>query len=262
MKKLSHGKIRQVQELLEIKAREYNSTAFIENDPVSIPHGFSRQQDIEIMGFWAAMLAWGQRATIIAKCKQLVEMMDGQPWEFICHHSENDLKPFLKFRHRTFNDIDALYFIAFFRSYYEKHHSLEAAFARHLSAEDETVEKALAGFQHDFFSLPNAPLRTRKHVATPARKSACKRLNMFLRWMVRKDSHGVDFGLWTQIKPGQLVCPLDLHVERVARKLGLLQRKQTDWLAALELNHHLKQFDPEDPVRFDFALFGLGLEKF
>jgi len=252
----------------ELKARldelvaRYNRPLFIEEDPISIPHQFTLPQDIEIMGFWSAMLAWGQRKTIINKSQELIGLMDGAPYEFIRHHRQEDRRRFLQFKHRTFQPTDALYFLEFLQQHYRQHTSLEAAFARHLTLESANVEPALRGFHNYFFHLPNAPQRTRKHVATPARKSTCKRLNMFLRWMVRQDNNGVDFGLWKQIKPRQLLMPLDLHVERVARRWGLLQRKQVDWLAVLELTEALRRFAPEDPVRYDFALFGMGvLEK-
>ncbi len=248
---------------LENRFNTYNQASFIEDDPISIPHQFSKKQDIEIAGFLAATLAWGQRKTIISKCKTLLGMMDNSPHDFVLHHSENDLKPLLNFKHRTFNDLDTLYFIRFFSWFYQLHSSLEEAFTQNYNGDPDTMADLLEGFHDYFFSLPEAPLRTRKHVATPKRKSACKRINMFLRWMVRKDTNGVDFGIWNTIQPYQLVCPCDLHVDRVARKLGLLDRKQTDWLAAMELTHNLRKFDPEDPVKYDFALFGLGImEKF
>jgi len=255
-------KRQEIKNLLDQKVIEYNQPNFIENDPIQIPHSFTKLQDIEIMGFWAAMLAWGQRITIINKCRELIILMDGAPHDFVLNHQDSDLKKMLQFKHRTFNTTDLLYFLAFFKEYYTKHTSLEDAFARFVKPTDLTVENALIGFHNLFFSLEDAPTRTRKHIATPLRKSACKRLNMFLRWMVRKDSVGVDFGLWTKIKPAQLICPLDVHVERVAKKLKILRRKQTDWQAALELNRVLQKFDPQDPVKYDFALFGLGLEKF
>jgi len=251
-----------IAELLEMKSRQYNQPSFIAQDPISIPRQFQKKQDIEIMGFWAAMLAWGQRVTIINKCQELLELMGHAPHDFILNHKESDLKPFERFKHRTFNSTDALYFIAFFRFLYSHYPSMEHAFTVTLKPNDATVEHGLIGFHELFFSLPYAPARTQKHVATPLRKSACKRLNMFLRWMVRSDDKGVDFGIWKGIKPAQLVCPLDLHVERVARKLGLLTRKQSDWMAALELTEQLRKLDAQDPVKYDFALFGLGLEKF
>jgi len=249
-----------VKELLESKYEVYNQLGFIENDPISIPHQFDRLQDIEIMGFWAAMLAWGRRTTIINKCQQLVDLMDGVPYEFICQHKAKDLKRFEQFKHRTFNPTDALYFIEFFSHYYKKNDSLETAFAQFLKPEDEHIGKALEGFHTLFCALPSFPHRTRKHVATPARKSTCKRLCMFLRWMVRQDDRGVDFGCWKQIKPHQLLCPVDVHVERLARYLGLIERKQRDWQTVLELTAHLRKFDPKDPVKYDFALFGMGVE--
>lgn len=250
-----------LKEFLDAKVIEYNQPGFIEHDPVSIPHLFTKKQDIEISGFWAAVLAWGQRKTIIRKCRELFELMDRAPHDFMLHHQEDDLRPFLQFKHRTFNATDTLYFIEFMSWYYRHHASLEDAFARFLKPSDEHIGPALVGFHELFFSLPDAPQRTRKHIATPARKAACKRLVMFLRWMVRNDQQGVDFGLWNRISPSQLICPCDVHVDRVARKLGLINRKQTDWLTALELTHKLKQLDPADPVKYDFALFGLGVEE-
>ena len=238
---------------------QYNQPGFIADDPVCVPHWFTKQQDIEIAGFWAAMLAWGQRVTIINKCKVLFELMDMAPHQFMLQHEESDLKAFEAFKHRTFNATDALYFIHFFSWFYRNHQSLEQAFTKGLTPESQTVEQGLVHFHRLFFSLPDAPQRTRKHVATPERKSACKRINMFLRWMVRQDNNGVDFGLWRQITPSQLVCPCDLHVERVARRFGLITRKQADWATALELTENLRRLDPTDPVKYDFALFGLGI---
>ncbi len=244
---------------LDEKAAQYNHPGFIANDPVSIPHRFSRKQDIEIAGLFAATLAWGQRTTIIQNCSRLLQWMDHAPHEFILHHQPKDLKRFGGFVHRTFNDTDVLYFIHFLSHYYRRNQSLESAFVVNEGA--ESVASGLIHFHNLFFSLPDFPERTKKHVATPQRKSACKRLNMFLRWMVRKDAGGVDFGLWTNIAPAQLVCPFDVHVARVARKLRLVTRKQSDWQAALELTNRLKQFDATDPVKYDFALFGLGVEE-
>ncbi len=248
-----------LEDVLNHFANKFNAKTFIHKDPIQIPHSFSKLQDIEIMGFWVAMLAWGQRVTIINKAKELVHLMGGTPHEFILNHSEEDRKAFLNFKHRTFQATDTLYFLEFFQQYYRKHSSLEDAFSQFIGPESSTIEDALIGFHELFFSLPNAPKRTRKHVSTPARKSSCKRLNMFLRWMVRKDEKGVDFGLWQKIHPRQLMIPLDVHVDRVARRLGLLERKQTDWLAVKELSDKLRSIDPEDPVRFDFALFGMGI---
>lgn len=247
-------------ELLDKLVEKYNQPEFIENDPISIPHQFSKLQDIEIIGFWVAMLAWGQRVTIINKSKELLQLMDNAPHDFVLNYEESDLKPFLKWKHRTFQPTDTLYFLDFFKRYYTENNSLELAFAKHLAESDEHVGKALTGFHQQFFDHENAPKRTQKHVATPIRKSTCKRLNMFLRWMVRDDHHGVDFGLWKRIKPSQLLIPLDVHVDRVARRFNLIERKQTDWKTVLELTEKLKQFDATDPVKYDFALFGYGLE--
>jgi len=245
-------------ELLDQKVEQYNQPSFIAKDPISIPHRFRQKQDIEIMGFWAAVLAWGQRPVILKKSAELIEHMDGAPYDFVRNHQESDLKRFLAFKHRTFNATDALYFLHFFHQYYAQNDSLETAF-RPLTP-GANVQSALEAFHDRFCCDPFFPERTRKHIATPARNSSCKRLNMFLRWMVRRDDKGVDFGLWTSIRPDQLVIPIDVHVGRVARKLNLLTRPQTDWRAAVELTETLKSFDSADPVKYDFALFGLGVE--
>lgn len=247
-----------LKEFLDQKSELYNRRGFIENDPISIPHLFKKKQDIEIAGLFAATLAWGQRKTIIRKCRELLELMDNDPHTFILNHKEHDLKRFLDFKHRTFNSTDLLYFIESLRHYYIEYDSLESAFFSNV--QDETVEQGLIKFNKLFFQLDH-PRRTQKHVATPERKSTCKRLVMYLRWMVRHDKNGVDFGIWKKISPAQLVCPCDLHVDRVARSLKLIKRKQTDWQTALELTSNLRELDPTDPVKYDFALFGLGIEE-
>jgi len=260
--------IQNLKAFLDAKVAQYNRPDFIKNDPVSIPHLFTKKQDIEIMGFWAATLAWGQRITIINKCKELIALMDGAPYDFIMNHEEPDLKKLLHFKHRTFNDVDTLYFISFFRYHYSRYESLEDAFVPNrtviLSDSEEPidgVQTALNHFRSYFFSLPDHPHRTIKHVSSPSQKSTCKRLNMFLRWMVRKDDCGVDFGIWNKLQPSELIMPCDLHVDRVARKLNLITRKQTDWQTAIELTERLREFDPLDPVKYDFALFALGIEE-
>jgi uncharacterized protein (TIGR02757 family) len=281
--------IENIKAFLDSKIMQYNRPEFIPNDPVCIPHLFTKKQDIEIMGLWASVLAWGQRVTIINKCRELITLMDGTPYDFIMNHEETDLKKLLQFKHRTFNDVDTLYFIAFFKYHYSHNDSLESAFAPqyvvlsdserssssnrntgHLQSQkilhavqddNSAIENSLNYFRSYFFSLPDYPHRTKKHISSPAQKSTCKRLNMFLRWMVRKDNCGVDFGIWNQIKPADLICPCDLHVDRVARKLNLITRKQTDWQTATELTDRLREFDPVDPVKYDFALFGLGIEE-
>ena len=253
-----------LKDFLDSKVQQYNQPAFIPHDPICIPHLFTKKQDIEIAAFFAAVFAWGNRTIIINKSRQLMQLMGNAPHDFILHHTAEDLKSFLVFKHRTFNTTDLLYFLQFLRFHYSKYPSLEAAFSMHLTgSEKEPVEQALIHFHHYFFSLEDAPPRTRKHIATPEKGSNCKRLNMFLRWMVRKDNCGVDFGIWNTLKPSQLICPVDVHVARVAKRLDLLQRKQTDWNAAMELTTHLRMLDPQDPVKYDFALFGLGvMEKY
>lgn len=193
-----------------------------------------------------------------------MRLMNDAPHHFIVYHKTKDLKPFLHFKHRTFNTTDLLYFIHFLQHHYLHYDSLEAAFTKDLSGNEENItEQALINFHHYFFSLEEAPPRTKKHIATPEKKSNCKRLNMFLRWMVRQDEGGVDFGIWQQLKPSQLICPVDVHVARVAKRFGLLHRKQTDWNAAIELTAYLRTLDATDPVKYDFALFGLGvIEKY
>ncbi len=240
---------------------KYNTPEFIPNDPVCIPHRFTKKQDIEISGFYAAIFAWGNRTTIINKCSELLNRMDNSPFQFMSQHTSSDLKKLVGFKHRTFNDTDLLYSVAFFHHWYSKHNSLEDAFSSNIKIHHETTEHALNGFRNHFFSLEDVPTRTFKHIASPAQYSACKRINMYLRWMIRTDSYGVDFGLWKKIKPSQLVCPLDVHVQRVAIHLGLLTRTQSDWKAAIELTQNLKTMDANDPVKYDFALFGLGVNQ-
>lgn len=252
-----------LEDFLNAKVKTYNVPGFIKDDPVSIPHRFSLAQDIEISGFFAAILAWGNRTTIINKSRELMQLMDDAPYQFVVQHKENDLKRLLGFKHRTFNSTDLLYFIEFFKCHYSAHHSLESAFSRWMNPEDENIENALDGFYTYFFSLPDAPPRTRKHIAAPFKHSGCKRLNMFLRWMVRKDNMGVDLGLWKKIRPAQLICPIDLHVARVAKRFNLSSARNPNWQAAIDLTNQLRKFDPLDPVKYDFALFGLGVvEKF
>jgi uncharacterized protein (TIGR02757 family) len=249
----------ELKNFLDSKVDLYNQPSFIKNDPICIPHLFSKKQDIEIAGFFAAIFAWGNRTTIINKSTELMKLMSMAPHDFCLHHKEKDLKSLLHFKHRTFNATDFLYFIEFFKQHYTKHQSLETAFTQH----GRTAEEMLTGFHHYFFSLKHIPERTKKHIATPERNSSCKRLNMFLRWMVRKDKTGVDFGIWSTISPSQLICPIDVHVARVARQLNILKRKQTDWQAAIELTEYLRTLDKRDPVKYDFALFGMGvMEKF
>ncbi len=250
-----------LKDFFDRKVAEYNQPAFIKDDPVCIPHLFTKKQDIEIAGFFAAIFAWGIRLTIINKSRELMQLMDMAPYDFITNHSDKQLKQLLAFKHRTFNTTDLLYFIEFLKHHYRTNESLEDAFSMHLdrSSEKEEVEQMLAGFHTYFFSMEDMPKRTKKHIATPEKNSTCKRLNMYLRWMVRRDKKGVDFGLWKKINPAWLICPIDLHVARVAKRFNLLQRSQVDWQAALELTGYLRTLDANDPAKYDFALFGLGV---
>lgn len=251
----------QIRNLLDNRYQLYNTPAFIGHDPVSIPHLFQQKQDIEIAGFFAAILAWGQRKTIINKCHELLNRFDNAPYQFITQHQDADLKQLLGFKHRTFNDTDLLYLVHFMRWFYERNDSLENAFMGDEGVVLSSQKERLEHFYNLVFSLPEAPHRTRKHISTPAKKSACKRINMYLRWMVRQDQQGVDFGIWHRMAPADLICPCDVHVQRVARRLGLITRTQTDWAMAEELTQNLRLLDPQDPVKYDFALFGLGVEE-
>ncbi len=253
------------------KAAQYNHPSFIKDDPISIPHRFTTKQDIEIAGLFAAILAWGTRTGIINSCNRLMNFMGNKPYEFIMNMQDDNpeaLLPMMKFVHRTFNSTDLFYLLDFLKYHYATmgEQSLETAFTKGLSATDTDTENALNGFHNYVFSgkiHEDYPQRTKKHIAAPFKKSACKRLNMYLRWMVRCDDNGVDFGIWKTIKPHQLVCPIDVHVARVAKRFNLLDRKQNDWLSAIELTNYLKQLDANDPVKYDYALFGLGvIEKF
>ncbi len=244
---------------LDSKVLLYNQASFIKDDPICIPHFFTKKPDIEIAGFFAAIFAWGNRTTIINKSKELLILMDNEPYQFCLNHSDADLKKLLAFKHRTFNATDLLYFISFFKMHYTHHISLETAFTKWMNKDDHTIENALKGFYHYFFSLPHIAERTRKHIASPEKNSSCKRLNMYLRWMVRNDNAGVDLGIWKKIKPAQLICPVDVHVARVAKQLNLLHRKPVDWQAALELTACLRKLNKADPVKYDFALFGTGV---
>ncbi|HZK08435.1 MAG TPA: TIGR02757 family protein [Bacteroidales bacterium] len=242
---------------LDQKAAQYNSHAFIATDPVSVPHLFSRKEDIEIAGLFAATLAWGQRKVAISNARRLVQMMDMAPHDFVLNFTDNDLKPFRQFVHRTFNGTDCEYFMWALKNIYQNHVDLENVFCE--GQEDvKDVATALVNFRNTFFSLDHPP-RTEKHVANISKNATAKRLNMFLRWMVRRDNNSVDFGIWKRITPAQLICPLDVHSGRVARKLGLLSPGSDNFAAALSLTERLRAFDVDDPVRYDYALFGLGI---
>ncbi|CAN5334609.1 TIGR02757 family protein [soil metagenome] len=242
---------------LEEKYDKYNRIDFIESDPVSIPHQFSKKEDIEIAGFLAATIAWGQRVTIINNANKMMKLMGNSPYDFVMSAKAKDLKHFDGFVHRTFNSVDAAFFIKSLQNIYKNHDGLEKAFSK------PDCMQAINNFRELFFSI-EYPHRTGKHVSNPAENSSAKRLCMYLRWMVRTDKRGVDFGIWNKkLLPFHLMCPLDVHSGNVARKLGLLKRTQNDWKAVEELTINLRKFDANDPVKYDFALFGLGVfEKF
>jgi uncharacterized protein (TIGR02757 family) len=247
---------KELKELLDEKYLQYNTLAFIEDDPIVVPHGFSRKEDIEIAGFFAAALAWGQRPQIIRSSRLLMQMMDHRPYEFIMGASAQEIAAFGKFVYRTFNGDDAMYFIRALKNLYKKHKGPEAVFTNAWRQQGD-IREAIKGFRKLFFALPH-PLHCEKHISDAAKDSACKRLNLYLRWMVRSDDRGVDFGLWKGIPMSTLYCPLDVHTARTSRELGLLKRTQNDWRAVAELTAHLRRFDAADPVKYDYALFGLG----
>lgn len=242
---------------LKRKVNLYNRKSFITNDPISIPHSFTKKQDIEIAGLFASVFAWGNRKIIIHKTNELMNLMDNSPYQFITQHQEVDLKKFLPFKHRTFQSDDLFYFIQFMKNHYSQYHSLENAFG---GKNVFSMRDRLIYFHHYFFSLEHLK-RTQKHISTPQKNSACKRLNMFLRWMVRKDQHGVDFGLWQDISMSELCIPLDLHVANVSYRLGLLPNKKSTWKNVETITNFCKEISPQDPAQFDFALFALGVEE-
>ena len=248
--------MKDLQEYFDSLVKKYEGPSFIENDPICVPHSYSSQVDVEISGFFAAIFAWGQRKTIINKSKELMHMMDNAPGDFILHHSVKDLQALSTFKHRTFQYDDLLYFIHFLHHHYTAHKSLESAFVPEDTFTD--LESSLNYFNSIFFSL-NHLNRTRKHISLPASGSTCKRLCMYLRWMVRSNKKGVDFGIWKKISPKDLMMPLDVHVHRIAVQYNILDEKQRNWKAVKELTQRMKSFDPEDPVRYDFALFNLGV---
>jgi uncharacterized protein (TIGR02757 family) len=258
MKNLS---LSQLKELLDKLEKRYNHPDFVTNDPISIPSSFTNLQDIEISGFFTAIMSWGLRKTIIKKSRELMGRMDNSPYQFIVNASEKDLKAIEGFCHRTLQPTDVLYLVDFLKRHYEEHNSLEAAFLFEKSDDANILEWAFINFNKTVFNSEYAPRRTQKHIANPLKKSTCKRLNMMMRWFVRKDDRGVDLGIWNTIQPSQLMIPLDVHVDRVARRIGLLKRKQTDWQAVKELTAVCRQLDRNDPGKYDFALFGAGLEE-
>lgn len=250
----------ELKEFLDLKAQHYQSREFIEADPIQIPHRFSKKEDIEIAGFLAATIAWGNRTSIIKNATKMMSLMDESPYDFITNLEAKDLEVFNGFVHRTFNAEDLKYFVVALQNLYKNHGGLETAMSQ--DAAELGVQPALHHFKKRFFELPHQ-IRTQKHLADPLKGSAAKRINMYLRWMVRSSSTGVDFGIWESIHSRQLSCPLDVHSGTIARKLKILDRKQNDAKAVLELDNQLRLMDAEDPVKYDFALFGLGaFEKF
>ncbi|WP_443633131.1 TIGR02757 family protein [Candidatus Marifrigoribacter sp. Uisw_064] len=246
----------ELKEFLDEKVLLYNQPKFIETDPIQIPHLFSKKEDIEVIGFLTATIAWGNRKSIINNGKRLVNIMGNSPYDFVMNYSEKEFDKISGFVHRTFNASDLAYFLKALKYIYTTHGGLENLFKQH--EQPFTLQPAIHQFKQLFFSIPH-PHRTQKHVSDPLKNSAAKRINMFLRWMVRNDATGVDFGIWNTLSASQLSCPLDVHSGNVARKLGLLNRKQNDGKALLELDTSLRNLDPIDPVKYDFALFGLGV---
>ncbi len=249
-----------LKSFLDEKAEQYNQIEFIETDPIQIPHAFSKKEDIEISGFLAATIAWGNRKSIIKSAEKIIQLLDNSPFDFIQNHTSQDLTKIKGSIHRTFNSDDLIFFIQSLKNIYNKYGGLEKVFSA--KKEEKNTYELIERFRNTFFEVPYLE-RTRKHISSPAKNSSAKRLNMYLRWMVRKDAKGVDFGIWNNISPSQLVCPLDVHSGNVARALGLIKRKQNDWKTVIELMDNLKILDSKDPVKYDFALFGLGIfEKF
>lgn len=246
----------ELKEFLDTKVALYNHPKFIESDPIQVPHQFSKKEDIEIAGFLTATIAWGNRKSIITNANKMMDLLDHSPFEFVMQHQDTDLDRFDGFVHRTFNSEDLKQFVKSLQHIYINHNGLDSVFAKH--AETESLQLSIHQFKSIFFEVPHLE-RTKKHVSDPLKNSAAKRINMFLRWMVRNDNHGVDFGIWNSLSPSQLSCPLDVHSGNVARKLGLLKRKQNDGKALAELDDVLRTLDPTDPVKYDFALFGLGV---
>lgn len=250
----------ELKSFLDEKVVQYNTLDFIESDPVQIPHLFSQKEDIEIAGFLSATIAWGNRKMIIKNSHKMMDLMGNAPYDFVMSHSENDLERLETFVHRTFNGQDFASFIRSLKNIYENHNGLESVYAK--NQELKTMQNSISEFKKTFFEIPHQS-RTQKHISDPLNNSAAKRINMYLRWMVRQDTKGVDLGIWKTISPASLSCPLDVHSGNVARKLGLLTRKQNDGKALAELDLKLREFDANDPVKYDFALFGLGVfEKF
>ncbi|MBT8393993.1 MAG: TIGR02757 family protein [Bacteroidia bacterium] len=244
-----------LKDFLDSKVQQYNQVRFIDSDPIQVPHLFHKKEDIEIAGFLTATISWGNRKSIINNANKLMQLLDSSPYDFVVNHTDSELEKLKPFVHRTFNGNDCIQFIKSLQHIYMDHDGLEAVFVKH--AESNSVQNSIHHFKRYFFEIEHLK-RTQKHVSDPLKNSAAKRINMFLRWMVRNDNVGVDLGIWKSLSPAQLSCPLDVHSGNVARKLGLLTRKQNDAKALLELDANLRKLDAKDPVKYDFALFGLG----
>lgn len=247
-------KFNELKEFLDEKVELYNHPNFIESDPIQIPHQYTIKEDIEIAGFLAATIAWGNRKMIINNAKKMMDLMGNSPYDFVMSHSDLQLESLENFVHRTFNGKDFVEFIKGLQHIYQNHHGLEAVFSR----ENPTMQHTISEFKQLFFEIPHLA-RTEKHISDPLNGSAAKRINMYLRWMVRNDNKGVDLGIWKSVSTSKLSCPLDVHSGNVARKLQLLTRKQNDAKALAELDQNLRKLDSIDPVKYDFALFGLGV---
>jgi uncharacterized protein (TIGR02757 family) len=246
----------ELKEFLDEKVELYNNPNFIESDPVQIPHLFSRKEDIEIAGFLSATIAWGNRKMIIKNAHKMMDLMGNSPYDFVMNYNENNLEKLENFVHRTFNSLDFVTFIKGLQNIYKNHDGLESVFTK--NQEINNLQKSISDFKKIFFEIEHQN-RTQKHISDPINNSAAKRINMFLRWMIRQDNKGVDLGIWKNISPSKLSCPLDVHSGNVARKLELLTRKQNDGKALAELDFRLRELDANDPVKYDFALFGLGV---
>ncbi|MFA8451580.1 MAG: TIGR02757 family protein [Bacteroidales bacterium] len=242
---------------LEEAAILYNQPSFIKKDPISIPHQFTSKEDIEISGFLTSIISWGRRDNILKSANKLMSLMDNKPYDFLINSKEKDLRPFENFIYRTFQGVDCIFLVSALREVYQSGSNLEDLFSKPFQ-KHQSIKMSISECRNTLLSYPHLQ-RSEKHLANPLKGSAAKRINMFLRWMVRKDNNGVDFGIWNKIPTSALICPLDVHSGRVARHLGLLNRKQNDWKAAAELTTNLKELDIDDPIKYDFALFGLGV---
>lgn len=250
--------LEEIRDFLDLKVKQYNTPGFIDLDPIQIPHMYTEKGDIEVAGFLAATISWGNRKMIVKNARRMMELMGNSPYDFIVNHKEEHLKKIDGFVHRTFNSTDFIVFIEGLKYLYKNKNGLEGVFSEYKT--NDSLQPAIHHLKKEFFSIPH-PSRTEKHLSDPLTGSAAKRINMYLRWMIRDDKAGVDFGIWKSISPSILSCPLDIHSGRVARKLGLINRSQNDAKAVSELDTNLRKLDCKDPAKYDFALFGLGINE-